>query len=153
MVEGDGSRGESYEERPSKRSPRRQREERREDSGFEERRERGDQQEREEGREARDDSHDRGGREGRNPAVPEGKRRVFIGLGKLENVRPGELAGMLYNEAGAPDGVIGKIYLFNKHTLVDIDGEWADKIVQGARKARYRGRPFRIRFDEWEERS
>jgi ATP-dependent RNA helicase DeaD len=74
-----------------------------------------------------------------------------MGLGKFDNVRPGELAGMLYNETGAPDGVIGKIHLFNKHTLVDIDEDWAEKIVRGARKARYRGRPFRIRFDELQD--
>jgi len=76
-------------------------------------------------------------------------KRVFIGVGKLEDVRPGELAGMLYNEAGAPDGVIGKIQLFTKHTLVDIDERWADKVVRAAGNARYKGRPFRIRFDEW----
>jgi len=98
------------------------------------------------------DRFDRGDRD-RDPrhgdSVPDGIRRVFIGLGKIENLRPGELAGMLYNEAAAPDGVIGRIQVFNKHTLVDVDEAWADKVVRAARGARYRGKPFRIRFDEY----
>lgn len=133
----EGDRGDH---RKDGRQPREQRDGR--DGRGERGEERWDRRDQEKGRKDR--------REDGNPPVQSGKRRVFIGLGKLENVRPGELAGMLYNEAGAPDGVIGKIYLFNKHTLVDIDEEWAEQIVRGARKARYRGRPFRIRFDEWE---
>ncbi|MEM1295423.1 MAG: DbpA RNA binding domain-containing protein, partial [Verrucomicrobiota bacterium] len=79
---------------------------------------------------------------------PPGKRRVFIGLGKVEKIRPGELIGMLYNESGIPDGAIGQLHLFPRHSLVDVDEEYAEKLVHGGKNARFRGRAIRIRFDD-----
>ena len=74
--------------------------------------------------------------------------RIFVGLGKAEQIRPGELVGMLYNESGAPDGVIGKLKLFSRHALLDVNEEWAERIIKAGRRARFRGRSFRIRMDE-----
>ncbi len=100
----------------------------------------------------RERDRDRGDRDSRVPSQasppPPGKRRVFIGLGKVEKIRPGELIGMLYNESGIPDGAIGQLHLFPRHSLVDVDEEFADKLVHGSKNARFRGRAIRIRFDD-----
>ena len=82
------------------------------------------------------------------PPPPNGKRRVFIGLGRVEKIRPGELIGMLYNESKIPDGAIGQLHLFQRHSLVDVDEEYAHALVKCGKNARFRGRSFRIRFDE-----
>ena len=107
----------------------------------------------------RDERGERGGNRDRDrrrddarptetPPPPEGKRRVFIGLGRVEKIRPGELIGMLYNESKIPDGAIGQLHLFPRHSLVDVDDEYAQALVKCGKSARYRGRAFRIRFDE-----
>ncbi len=107
-------------------------------------RDRGDRQERRDRKPRDRDS----GPPSQTSAPPPGKRRIFIGLGKVEQIRPGELIGMLYNESGIPDGSIGQLHLFPRHSLVDVDEDYAEKLVHGSRNARFRGRAIRIRFDD-----
>jgi hypothetical protein len=60
---------------------------------------------------------------------------------------PKEIVGMLYREAGLPDGSIGRISLFPKHTLVDVPEAYVDQVMQRTRSSRLRGRPFRMDVD------
>jgi ATP-dependent RNA helicase DeaD len=54
---------------------------------------------------------------------------------------------MLYREAGLPDGSIGRINLFPKHTLVDVPAEFAEQVLKATKDSKLRGRPFRIDHD------
>ncbi len=76
-----------------------------------------------------------------------GMSRLFLSLGKMHGVLPKEIVGMMYREAGLPDGSLGRITLFPKHSLVDVPEEFADQVIQRTRNARLRGRPFRIDYD------
>ncbi len=76
-----------------------------------------------------------------------GMARMFLSLGKTHGVMPKEIVGMLYREAGLPDGSIGRISLFPKHTLVDIPEGFVDQVIQRTRSSRLRGRPFRMDVD------
>jgi len=73
--------------------------------------------------------------------------RLFLSLGKSHGVLPKEIAGMLYREASLPDGSLGRITMFPKHTLIDVAGEFAAQILETVRAAKLRGRPFRIDYD------
>ena len=64
-----------------------------------------------------------------------------------QGAKPGEIAGMLYREAGLPDGAIGKIALFPRHSLIDIRSEFAEAAIESTRKAKLRGRPFKLAHD------
>jgi ATP-dependent RNA helicase DeaD len=81
------------------------------------------------------------------PAPPADMTRLFISLGKAHGVQPREIAGMLYREAGLPDGALGRITMFPHHTLVDVAGEFAEAILRATRSAKLRGRPFRVEYD------
>jgi len=98
---------------------------------------------------------DRGPRPERGPRGPidkePGMARLFLSLGKTHGVLPGEIVGMMYREAGLPDGCLGRITLFPKHSLVDVPMEMADQVIQRTRNARLRGRPFRIDHDRGPE--
>lgn len=73
--------------------------------------------------------------------------RLFLSLGKTHGVMPKEIVGMLYREAGLPDGCLGRITLFPKHSLVDVPDEFVGQVMDRTKTARLRGRPFRLDVD------
>jgi ATP-dependent RNA helicase DeaD len=77
----------------------------------------------------------------------QGMTRMFLSLGKTHGVMAKEIVGMLYREAGLPDGCLGRITLFPKHSLVDVPAELVGQVMDRTRNARLRGRPFRIDVD------
>ncbi|MBX3743112.1 MAG: DEAD/DEAH box helicase [Akkermansiaceae bacterium] len=100
----------------------------------------------------REDRGPRPERGARGPIDREpGMARLFLSLGKTHGVLPKEIVGMMYREAGLPDGCLGRITLFPKHSLVDVPAEMADQVLQRTRNARLRGRPFRIDYDRGPE--
>ena len=77
----------------------------------------------------------------------QGMTRLFLSLGKTHGVMAKEIVGMLYREAGLPDGCLGRITLFPKHSLVDVPEQFVGQVMDRTRNARLRGRPFRIDVD------
>ena len=76
-----------------------------------------------------------------------GMTRLFLSLGKTHGVMAKEIVGMLYREAGLPDGCLGRITLFPKHSLVDVPEQFVGQVIDRTRTARLRGRPFRMDVD------
>ena len=77
----------------------------------------------------------------------QGMTRLFLSLGKTHGVMAKEIVGMLYREVGLPDGCLGRITLFPKHSLVDIPDQFVPQVMDKTRNARLRGRPFRMDVD------
>ena len=77
------------------------------------------------------------------------KRHVTAG--KIGGLRPGDLAGMIYREAEIPDGAVGRIALFPKHSVVDIRADVADKVIDRCKNSTLRGRPFQIDYDRGDQ--
>jgi ATP-dependent RNA helicase DeaD len=98
---------------------------------------------------ARDERGPRaGGKFERGPIPSEqGMTRLFLSLGKTHGVMAKEIVGMMYREAGLPDGCLGRITLFPKHSLVDVPSELVKQVIDRTRTARLRGKPFRIDVD------
>ncbi len=80
-------------------------------------------------------------------AIEGGMSRLFISLGKGSGIMPKDIVGMMYREAGLPDGSLGRITLFPKHCLVDVPEGLADQAIQKTRNAKLRGKTFRIDHD------
>jgi ATP-dependent RNA helicase DeaD len=132
----------------------------REGSAIEEDREPERRERRDAPRDARPVRDDRGPRDERGPRpersgppradyqAPEGgMTRLFLSLGKTHGVMAKEIVGMLYREAGLPDGCLGRITLFPKHSLVDVPEQFVGQVMERTRSARLRGRPFRMDVD------
>ncbi len=79
--------------------------------------------------------------------VEGGMTRLFISLGKGAGIMPKDIVGMMYREAGLPDGSLGRITLFPKHALVDVPEGLADQAIQKTRNAKLRGKTFRMDHD------
>ncbi len=98
---------------------------------------------------------DRGPRQERFERAPRGEMqaseagmtRLFLSLGKTHGVMAKEIVGMMYREAGLPDGCLGRITLFPKHSLVDVPENLVGQVIDRTKTARLRGRPFRMDVD------
>ena len=72
---------------------------------------------------------------------------LFMNIGKAQHIKPGDIAGMIYRECEVPDGSLGKITIFPKHTLVDVSEEIAGDVITGLKNAKLRGRSFKVDRD------
>ena len=89
-----------------------------------------------------------GGKFERGPIPNEaGMTRMFVSLGKTHGVLPKDIVGMMYREAGLPDGSLGRITLFPKHSLVDVPEQFADQAIRNTRNSKLRGKAFRMDVD------
>ena len=86
-------------------------------------------------------------RRDRDAAVEAGMARLFLNVGKTHGILPKDIVGMMYREAQIPDGTLGRITLFPRHTLVDVPQDHAAEVINALRNSRLRGRPFRIDHD------
>ncbi|BCX48128.1 RNA helicase [Haloferula helveola] len=73
---------------------------------------------------------------------------LFLSLGKQHGVKVGEIIGMLYNESGIPQGSIGHVKLFFKHSRVDVDAKVADQLIGAMKSVKYRNKPFVLDHDK-----
>jgi len=94
----------------------------------------------------REKTYERGGLRDAG-AIEGGMTRLFISLGKGAGIMPKDIVGMMYREAGLPDGSLGRITLFPKHCLVDVPEGLADQAIQKTRNAKLRGKVFRMDHD------
>lgn len=93
------------------------------------------------------DFSERGGGKREAGEVEPGMSRLFLSMGKTQGVMAKDIVGMMYREAGLPDGCLGRITLFPKHTLVDVPEGLADQAMRKLKAAKLRGKAFRIDFD------
>ncbi|MFP5342796.1 MAG: DEAD/DEAH box helicase [Candidatus Limnocylindria bacterium] len=84
---------------------------------------------------------------GRAPRGPEGEgwAQLWVGAGRLEGIRPGDLVGAIANEAGVPGSVVGAIQLFDDFSLVDVQASVAGPVAAALRSGGIRGRKFPVR--------
>ena len=74
--------------------------------------------------------------------------KLFVNLGKTHGINAKDLVGMLYREGLVPDGTLGHIKLFPRHTIVEVPEECVEKTLNALAKAKLRGKPFRINRDK-----
>jgi ATP-dependent RNA helicase DeaD len=91
----------------------------------------------------RGDRGERGGKKGRGQKEA-GMTTLFVSLGKAAGVRPSDLLGMFYREGKIPDNSVGRIQLFDRHSLVDVDEKVAGKLCDTLAKSKLRNQRFRI---------
>lgn len=94
----------------------------------------------------RERDRNNGDRRERREHSAEGFTTLFVGLGKEDDINPGQITGMFYNEAQLPSGSVGRIQLFNRHSLVDVKSEFASKVMSA--HINHQGRKVPIREDQ-----
>ncbi len=83
----------------------------------------------------RDDRGGRGRRDGETGMV-----RLFINIGKDQNVRPGDILGAIAGESGISGRVVGSIDMFDGYTFVDVPEESASTVLKAMKNAKIKGK-------------
>jgi ATP-dependent RNA helicase DeaD len=85
---------------------------------------------------------------GRERITPEWDvARLYIGAGRLANIRPADLVGAIVNEAGVDPRAIGAIQITERFSLVEVPDEIADSIIETLRAATIKGKRVPVRRD------
>lgn len=73
---------------------------------------------------------------------------LFMNGGKLLGLRPKDIAGLFYNEGGAPKGTVGDIRLFLKHALIEVSPEIAPQLIERLATCNICGYEVNVREDK-----
>ncbi|MEP6573879.1 MAG: DEAD/DEAH box helicase [Gemmatimonadota bacterium] len=76
-----------------------------------------------------------------------GMVRIFIGAGRKNNLRPGDLVGAIVNEAKIEAGQIGAIEIADKFALVELREDLADGVIAALRATKIKGKRMTVRRD------
>lgn len=73
-----------------------------------------------------------------------GMVRLFINVGGMDNARPGDIAGMIYNTSQIPSGSLGTIDVFEKCSYVEVPEDHVQTVMETVGGAEFRGRSVRM---------
>jgi ATP-dependent RNA helicase DeaD len=87
----------------------------------------------------------------RSSEPPRGARtawtKLFFGIGRKDDIKPGDLVGAITGETGIVGGQIGKIDIRGGFTLVEIDSQVVDEVVRKLAGVTIRGQEVPVRQD------
>ena len=84
----------------------------------------------------------RGGRGGRDDR--DGMARLFINIGKNQNVKPGDILGAIAGESGMPGRMVGSIDMYDKYTFVEVPSENADVVLKAMKNVKIKGKSIHM---------
>jgi len=73
-----------------------------------------------------------------------GMVRLFINIGKKQNVRPGDILGAIAGESGMPGKLVGSIDMYDKYTFVEVPREYASDVLIVMRDSKIKGKSINI---------
>ena len=73
-----------------------------------------------------------------------GMVRLFINVGKKQNIRKGDILGAITGETGLSGRVIGDIDVFDKYTFVEVPVEYAQDVQDAMENVKIRGKSITI---------
>lgn len=74
----------------------------------------------------------------------DGMVRLFINVGKKQNVRPGDVLGAIAGESGMPGRLVGSIDMYDKYTFVEVPREYAAEVLKAMQDAKIKGKSINI---------
>lgn len=79
------------------------------------------------------------------PAKVPAWTRLYLAVGKKDNVRPADLVGCIAGESGIAGAQVGRIDLRDTFSVVEVDAEVAERVLRSLTNATVRGRPVNAR--------
>ena len=105
------------------------------------------------GREGSRDSNFRNSRNRRRGAVDraavdyvvgDDTARLFVNIGRNQNVTPGDILGAIAGESGIPGRVVGSIDMYDGYTFVEVPRKYSDQVLKAMENAKIKGKKVRI---------
>ncbi|MEK8088515.1 DEAD/DEAH box helicase [Thermithiobacillus plumbiphilus] len=75
-----------------------------------------------------------------------GMARLFIGIGRQDGLRPGDLVGAISNEAGISGRSIGAIDILDRTAFVEVPNAEADNVINALRQTKLRGKKVNVQI-------
>jgi ATP-dependent RNA helicase DeaD len=73
-----------------------------------------------------------------------GMVRLFINIGGMDNARPGDIAGLIYNTSQIPPGSVGTIDVFEKCSYLEVPEDHVQTVMESVSGSEFRGRAVRM---------
>ena len=70
--------------------------------------------------------------------------RLFINVGRKQNVKPKDILGAIAGESGIPGKSVGSIDMFDKYTFVDVPGKYAKNVLRSMKNTKIKGRNINV---------
>ncbi len=74
--------------------------------------------------------------------------RMFINVGRMDRIQPGNIVSSIATRAGIPGKVIGSIEIYDKCTFVEVPREYVRKVQDAMNNFTLKGRRIRMHEDE-----
>ena len=94
------------------------------------------------GRYGRDGRYDRDSRYERDGR--EDMARLFVNIGKSQNVRPGDVLGAVAGESGISGKLVGSIDMYDNYTFVEVPREYADAVLRAMKDVKIKGKNVHV---------
>jgi ATP-dependent RNA helicase DeaD len=75
-----------------------------------------------------------------------GMTRIFIGLGRQDGLRPGDIVGAIVNEAGIASKAIGVIDVLDRTAFVEVPLAEGERVVQALRNTKLRNKKVKVQL-------
>ena len=75
-----------------------------------------------------------------------GMARLFIGIGRQDGLRPGDLVGAISNEAGISGRSIGAIDILDRTAFVEVPNAEAENVINALRQTKLRGKKVNVQI-------
>ena len=73
-----------------------------------------------------------------------GMVRLFINIGRNQNIKPGDIVGGIAGETGIPGKLIGSIDIYDKYTFVEVPREYANDVIKTMKDNQIKGKKINI---------
>ena len=80
----------------------------------------------------------------RDTGAEEGMVRLFINIGKRQNIRPGDILGAIAGEANIPGKVVGSIDMYDKFSFVEVPYAYVNDVLSAMHNIKIKGKPVNI---------
>lgn len=92
----------------------------------------------------RDARGQRSGRGGRGRSQDNGMARLFLNVGRDQNIKPGDVLGAIAGESGISGRMIGSIDMYDKYTFVEVPEDCAGEVLECMKRVKIRGKNVRM---------
>jgi len=92
---------------------------------------------------------ERGGRgrgRGGDGAASPGMKRLWLNVGRMDRIQPKDIVGCILGESGVPPVSVGRVQLFERHSLVDVSASFEGQIIEALNRATVRGRKLKAKI-------
>jgi len=74
----------------------------------------------------------------------ENMARLFVNVGRIDRISPGDIVGAFAGEANIKGSQIGQIDIFDKYSFVELPHELVDQVMDGMRNNKIKGKSINI---------